>query len=381
MATSTISSGNVVTNFQKSVFHEYVRGGRFGPHIGNTVNSIIQTTNDLKKHSIPLVAKLDGDGVTGSQSLVGNEENMNSYSMLFTPTYHRQGTLIDNEEREKSEFDLYQEARPLLGNWGMEHKRDMIIQALGGVEAGGTYYNMGGAKGATGSTAAAAGNMDTWNTNNTDRIRYGASTGNLTAGNHTTSLATIDTTNDKLNATLIENLVIQADNTDPLIRPVMVKGDDPWYVFYVGSYAFRDLRLDLADDWQNAMPRSLDNPLFSPGDIVYNGVIVKKVPEIDSVFIDGTGTGQFQGVWGANANSADGLDDGGNLGSRVSVGFFCGAQAACFGIGRAAQYHLRKEDDYGHQSGVGIAMKHDIKKIFFNNKQHGMITSFHSSTA
>ena len=56
----------------------------------------------------------------------------------------------------------------------MELKRDMIIQALGAIEAGGVYYNYGGTKGATGAGAASAAHMDTWNTNNADRILYGA---------------------------------------------------------------------------------------------------------------------------------------------------------------------------------------------------------------
>jgi len=48
-------------------------------------------------------------------------------------------------------------------------------------------------------------------------------------------------------------------------------------------------------------------------------------------------------------------------------------------MGRNAEFKRRKEDDYDFLNGVGVAMKHDIKKTFYNNKQHGMITSFHSA--
>lgn len=381
MAGSSIASANVVTNFQRSVFREYVRGGRFGPYIGNTENAIIQAPRDLKKHSLPLVAKLSGDGVTGSTSLVGNEEALSNFAMTFQPTYKRNGVLIDNEEREKSEFDLYSEARPALSNWLMELKRNEIIQALGAIEAGGTYYNYGGSKGATGATAASAANMDTWNTNNQDRVLYGALKSNNSSGNHTTSLGNIDTTNDKLDREMVELAKRLAMNADPLIRPVTINGDEPFFVFFVGSYAFRDLRADLATEHQNAMPRSVQgNPLWTGGDLMVDNVIVKEVPEIDYLFIDGSGTGPFDGVWGANA-TGDNLVTSGNSSSRVSVGFLCGAQAVCFGIGREAAFHLRKEDDYQHQSGVGIAAKHDIKKVFFNDKQHGMVTVFMSAAA
>ncbi len=379
MASSTISTGNLTTRFQNKVKREYVRGGRYAPYIGNTQDAIIQVNNDLKKVSIPLIGKLSGAGVTGSTALGGNEEALNNYDFTMQPTYKRNGVLIDNEENEKAEFDLFSEARPALMNWAMELKRDEITQAMGAVIAGTTYANYGGTTGAYGAAAATAAQMDTWNTNNSDRILYGAAVGNYVSGDHTASLATIDTTNDKLDADMVRLLKRRAEAADPLIRPVMVKGDEPWYVFFVGTYAFRDLQADLDTKHQNAMPRSVDgNPLWTGGDLVMDGVIIKKVPEIDSVFIDGSG-GAFGGVWGAGA-TGDSLATGGNLGSRVSVGFFCGAQAVGFGVGRQASFKRKKEDDYEHQSGVGITMKSDIKKTFYNNKQHGMVTSFHSST-
>lgn len=379
MANSTVNSNNQTTRFQSEVRREYVRGGRFGPYIGKTENAIIQVKQDLRKVSIPLVAKLSGTGVSGSSTLAGSEEALSNYAMTLQPKYYRNGVLVDNEENEKAEFELFSEARPALMNWAMEHKRNMIIQAMGAIEASGTYYNYGGAVGATGSTAASAANMDTWNTNNSDRILYGAAKSNLSAGNHTTSLGNIDTTNDKLDADMVSLLKRMAENANPLIRPVMIKGDEPWFVFFVGSYAFRDLRTDLATEHQNAMPRSVEgNPLWSGGDLVFEGVIIKKVPEIDSLFIDGS-SGPFGGVWGANA-TGDSLATSGASTSRVSVGFFCGAQALGFGMGRMPSFKRRKEDDYEHQNGVGITMKHDIKKVFYNNKQHGMVTCFHSST-
>lgn len=382
MANSTISSGNKTTRFQEKVRREYVREGRFGPYIGADENSIIQTNRNLKKTSIGLVGKLSGAGVNGSASLTGNEESLSNYAATGQPTYWRNGVLIDNEERELSEFDLFAEARPSLMNWTMEKKRDQIIQALGAIEAGGTYYNYGGSEGAFGSSAASAGNMDTWNTNNQDRILYGAVKSNLSAGNHTASLANIDTTADKLDAAMVSLLKRMAKQGSPLIRPVTIRNDEPMFVFFVGSYAFRDLYEDLDTKHQNAMPRDKDtNPLWTGGDLFYDGVIIKEVPEIDSVFIDGDGTGSpFDGVWGANA-TGDSLATGGDSSSRVGVGFFCGAQTVGMHIGRMANFKRRKEDDYDHLSGVGVSMKHDIKKIFYNNKQHGMITSFHSSAA
>lgn len=383
MASTTVSSANQVTRFKKKVRREYIRGGRFAKYIGMDENKIIQVVKETKKCSLPLVGKLTGPGVRGSAQLTGNEQALSNFATTLQPTYIRQGVLIDNEEREKSEFDLFSEAKPALSNWMMELKRDQIIQAFGGIEASGTYFNYGGteASGAKGSSAASAANMDTWNTNNIDRILYGSLKSNLTAGDHTTSLGTVDTTNDKLDRGMVELMKRMAQDADPLIRPIMIKEDEPWYVLFVGKFAFRDLRTDLETLHSNARARSeTDNPLWSGGDLVWDGVIVKEVPDIDK-FIDNTsGSGLWDGVWGANA-TGDSLLTSGSGTTRVSIGFLCGAQAVGFGIGRTATFKRRKEDDYEHQNGVGISAKHDLKKTFYNNKQHGVFTTFHSASA
>jgi len=385
MAQSTVAEANKVTIFQKEVRREYVRDGRFGPYIGNDINSVIQTNQDLRKHSIPLVAKLSGGGVTGSEQLSGNEEALSNFEMAFTPSYDRNATTVDNEENEKSMFSLFKEARPALMNWMMELKRDKIIQSMGAisVNSAGAPLNYGGTKGAFGSTAATATNMDDWNTNNQGRVLYGKLKSNNTSGNHTTSLSSIDTTDDKMTSNMVTLLKRMAGLANPLIRPIMLKADEPWYVLFLGSLAFRDLNEDSTIQQANREARSrgvnTGNPIFVGGDLLYNSVIIREIPEID-IFIDGDGTGSpWDGVWGANAASGDGLDNGGNGGSRVGIGFFCGAQATTFGRGKNTRFTRKKEDDYDFQNGVGVEAKHDFIKNFYNLKQHGMITSFHSA--
>ena len=104
MAESTIASANKVTNFQKKVYREYVREGRFGPMIGASANSPIQTNKDIQKHSIALVGKLGGAGVRGSSQLVGNEEALSNYEFNFEAKHLRNGVTIDNAERQKSKL-------------------------------------------------------------------------------------------------------------------------------------------------------------------------------------------------------------------------------------------------------------------------------------
>lgn len=372
MANSTVASANIMTKFLKEVNHNYIRKGRYGPFIGTGDNSIFQVKQGLKKVSIPLVANLgSGEGSVGSTQLTGNEKVLNNYAFELTPTYYREGVLVDNEENEKSEFELVKDARQALERWAMELKRDHITQALGAIQAGGTYYNYGD---------ASAANLDTWNTNNSDRILYGNAISNLSAGDHTASLATIDTTNDKCTSTTLRLAKQLAEEANPIIRPYSIEGDDEYYVFFCDAAGFRSLQQDseiLAAN-KDARARNLQNPIFTGGDLIYDGIIIKKVVDFKK-FIDGDSTGSaFDGTWGANA-TADSLATGGASSSRVAMGLLCGTQAVGFGLGRMPEIKRRAEDDYGHQNGVGISLKHDIKKMFYNNKQHGVVTVFYSA--
>tara|TARA_R110002094_G_scaffold157781_2_gene144033 strand:+ start:1728 stop:2885 length:1158 start_codon:yes stop_codon:yes gene_type:complete len=383
MTSSTISSGNKTTQFQKEVRREYVREGCFGPYIGADQNSIIQTNKNLKKLSIPLVGKLSGGGVSGSAQLSGNEAPLSNYAQVAQPTYKRNGVLVDNEENELAEFDLFSEARPTLMNWVMELTRDEIIQGMGAVQAGGTYYNFGGTQGAYGSTPASVGNLDTYLTNNEDRILFGAAKSNTTSGDFTTSLATLDNTNDKVTAGGISLARRMAESCNPKIRPYKMKDGKPWFVLFLDSFAFRDAKADstIAQANREARPRDvMENPIFTAGDLIYDGVIIKEVPDMN-VFIDGGDPdSSFNGVWGANA-TGDSLLTGGAGGIRTSSGFMCGAQALTFIMGRNAEFRRRKEDDYDFLNGVGVQLKHDIKKTFYNNKQHGMLTWYVAAVA
>lgn len=382
MAGSTIHTGNKTTQFQKKFRREYVREGPFGKFIGNDENSIIQTNRSLRQISIPLVGKVGGAGVTGSATLSGNERALANFGQLSRPTYYRQAVTVDNEENELAEFDLFAAAKPALGEWTMELVRDQIIQALGAVEASGTYYNYGGTGGASGATAASASNLDTWQGANTDRILYGAATSNLTASNHTTSLATLDNSADKVTAANISQARRKCELARPKIRPYRTKDGKPFYVLFLGAYSFRDAKTDttIAAANREARPRDvMENPIFTAGDLFYDGVIIKEVADMD-VFIDGgDDDSAYSGVWGTGAG--DSLLAGGALGIRCGVGFMCGAQAITFVIGRNAEFKRKKEDDYDFNAGIGVQLKHDIRKTFYNGKQHGMLTWFHAALA
>jgi len=151
-------------------------------------------------------------------------------------------------------------------------------------------------------------------------------------------------------------------------------------VAFAGTNPFRDLKISLETINKDARPResmggiggATRNPIFQDGDQMYDGVIVRMVPEM-SAFV----TNVWTTLLTAGASSA-----------RVEPVFLCGQQAAVFGWGQMAKPTFRKEDDYGFITGVGIEMAYGVAKMFKKHpntgtflKQWGVATGFFASAA
>ena len=115
-----------------------------------------------------------------------------------------------------------------------------------------------------------------------------------------------------------------------------------------------------------------NNPLFQDGDQIYDGVIVRQVPEISSFVTN---------VWTS-------LLTAGTTSSRIEPVFMCGQQAAAYAIGQMPKPTFRKEDDYGFVDGVGIEAAYGVGKIFKKHPkagtklvQWGVLTGFVSAAA
>lgn len=359
MANTTTTSGNVVTRYDAELFREYVRGSGFKPYIGTALTSpiVIKEEQGGKKISIPFVTKLKGSGVTGSTTLRGNGEAIGNYADELNPTYKRHAVEFDKEELEKPAFDMRKEAKPLLMDWGMELVRDEIVLALAAVYNGTTYAEFGDASEAV---------KDTWSINNSDRILYGAAKSNH-SGDVSADLAKVDAADDKLSRDVIGVAKRMAQNTSQKIRPWRTK-DSVYdqYVMFVGSRGYRDLYNDttVVGNLQNAMQRAKDNPLFMPGDLMFDNVLVREIPEITTLLTD-----------------SDALSTAGAAGIAVEPCFLVGAGAIGFALSRRPRTIEDNDYDYKFQPGVAVEMKHHIKKLFWNDKQNGVVTVFVSGVA
>jgi hypothetical protein len=221
-----------------------------------------------------------------------------------------------------------------------------VVTALGQIQA-----TAGGAIVAYGSASEA--DKDAHLANNADRYLFGAAVANNAANDHSACLITLDNTADKLTKEVVSLARRRAKTCDPLIRPVRIRDDEEWYVMFAGSLAFRDLKADLATVHADAMQRGKDNPLFVDGDLVWDGVIIREIPEIGVV--------------------SNGTID-------CAPAYLCGAQAVGHVIGQRWKSKT-EERDYGFVKGMAIQGFFGTEKLFFNGKQHGVFTVWTAAVA
>ena len=358
MAVTTIQTNNKLIKFTQEINREFVRENLFSPYMGEDATSIIRVRNELKsggeQMNIPLVTRLTGTGVS-TGTLVGNEELIDNYGMRVWLEWARHAVVTNKAESQKDSADIFGEAKPLLSDWGKELQRDELISALmalpsesqpsAGVRVNGIQYDL-----------ATVGQRNTWNSDNADRVVYGSVAFNAT---HTTALNAItSTTVDKLTAANVSRMKRVASLSTPRIRPFKTRDGYEYFVMFAGTNSFRDLKIDLATVNKDARPREvtgLPNPIFQDGDQIYDGVIVRMVPEI-STFVSN--------VWTSLKTAAASS-------TRAEPVFLCGQQAAAFAWGQMAKPTFRKEDDYGFITGSGIEMAYGVSKMFKKHPSTG----------
>jgi len=366
--------------FRKEIYREYIRQNLYAPYIGTELTAIIRVINDLKvggeQINIPLVARLKQQPI-GNGTLVNNEEAMDNYGDRGWIDWARNAVTVKESERQKSSIDLLGIMRPLLEDWGKEIQRDEIVDTfftipLASTAPAGLGSNNGQRVNGALLDAATAGQRNTWTTDNADRILFGGAQGNLVAGNFASSLANI-TAGMTLSAAAALKMKRLAKKANPRIRPYKLKNGREYFVTFAGSNMFRDLQSDatIINANSQARPREGDgldkNPLFQDGDLLYNGIIFREIPEQDvrlPTFYTTAGSGSIQ----------------------VGPAFMCGQGALAWLWGRMPRPTFRKEDDYQFIRGVGIEMAYGLKKIAKlspagNYKEWGIFTGFFANQA
>jgi N4-gp56 family major capsid protein len=308
--------------------------------------------------NIPLITRLVAAGVTGNQVLEGNEEALAQYNCALSVDWRRHAVTVPKSQSYQTEIDLLNAARDGLRTWEAEQMRDDIIDAmLQVVTTGDTTVDYASASAANRNAYAAA---------NQDRLLFGSVVSNFNA-TFATALGNVDTTNDKTTVASLSLAKRLARQANPRIRPFKTAKGREYYVAFHGARTFRDLKLDSTMVQANRDARARegdgmkDNPLFQDGDLIYDGIIHREVPEIDDRCSSLNATG---------ASSAD-----------VRPVFLCGAQAIGVAWGQEPTPVTDMDRDYKFRPSVAIEELLAVKKMAFNGKQHGMVTAFFAAAA
>lgn len=383
MANTIVSDVNNKEVWESNFTAEFVRQSGFLPYMGTAEGSIIRVRNRLMSEGgslihFPMVPKLSGNGITGSTVLRGNEEQLKNYSYAIRTALAANGVTVPESEAFKTQIDLLNAGKTALRNWAASRMRSKLIDQLQSVVVKGA--DSGDSTPGEDSNvvwgSATEANKDLFLDHNKDRILFpdttnakkralattapaGGATNDMSA-----TLATV-TASDTLSAKVIGIAKRMAMNTttgsSTAITPYKTDATQgrEFYVLFVDANGFRDLSNDtaIAQANRDARPREVEqNPVFQDGDLLYQGVIIKCIPEIPT-------------LGGVGASSA-----------VLGTAFLCGAEA--LGVAYSKKPEARTDEySYGMQKGVGIVMIDGFGKIAYNGVQNGVVTVVHASVA
>lgn len=358
-----------VTNYLKS----YTRASGFAPYMGRGEASIIRIRSELRSEAgstinIPLILELRGRGVEGSEILEGNEEEMENYGDQVRVNWLRNGVVVPKSTSFRTEINLLDAARERLVTWSKVKLRDSVINALQSIIVPGTVDTEGSplADTAVLYAASTAAQRNTYLANNADRMLFGSDLANSTSNNWATSLGNVDTTADKMSAQVIDIAKSIAKRTTNNLAGMSINpyqsdatAGREWFVMFMDSFAFSQASRDplIAQADRDARERGVDsNPIFQGGDRIYNGVILREIPELNPLV----------GVGAAGAN--------------VSRSFLCGAGALAIAWGQDPTPKSDRDRDYGFRPGVAIEELRGQKKVSYLGTVYGVVEVFTAST-
>lgn len=239
--TITIAPNLVQKAWAKATWEAGIHKAFFEKFTGTDAGSIVQVKEELKKEkgdsiNIPLLMPLSGAGVTGDNTLEGNEEALIYRDFSVSLDQLRNAVRLTGKfDEQKTQINMRQDAKAALSDWLATTIDKKIFDVL-----------------STDPTAS--------------RVVYGGSA---------TSVDAI-TADSVFNTALIGKAkrLAMADE-DTMVKPVRINGAD-YYVMVIDQYQARDLQND--DKWleaqQHANVRGEQNPIFTGALGMYNGVVI-----------------------------------------------------------------------------------------------------------
>ena len=338
---------------------------------GTGSNAMVQRVTELTKNqkgtkaNITLLADMTGDGITGDNTLEGNEEALRAYDITIELDQLRfanriAGRLTD----QKTVVNFREQSRDALAYAMADRCDQLAFLTLSGVAY--THKNNGALR----TTSATAGHelvdlefASDVSAPTANRHRRWDATNGLVAGDTTAVVA-----DDKISYSTIVNLKAYAK--DEYIRGIRGAGNQETFHMFVTPQQMADLKLDsdFLANVRNAGVRGSANSLFAgSASLMVDGVMIHEFRHVFNTSGATTGASGNAGAagykWGANADV---------VGGRA---LFCGAQAlALADIGLPEM--VEDTFDYGNQSGISVGKIFGLRKPKYNSDHAGSVQDF-----
>lgn len=338
---------------------------------GTGSNAMVQRVTELTKNqkgtkaNITLLADMTGDGITGDNTLEGNEEALRAYDITIELDQLRFANRIAGRMTDqKTVVNFREQSRDALAYAMADRCDQLAFLTLSGVAY--THKNNGALR----TTSSSAGHelvdlefASDVSAPTGDRHRRWDATSGLVAGD-TTAVADVDKIGYR---TIVE---LKAYAKDNYIRGIRGAGNQETFHMFVTPQQMAALKLDsdFLANVRNAGVRGTGNSLFSgSASLMVDGVMIHEFRHVFNTSGATTGTSSNAGAagykWGADADV---------VGGRA---LFCGAQAlALADIGLPEM--VEDTFDYGNQSGISVGKIFGLRKPKYNSDVSGSVQDF-----
>ena len=338
---------------------------------GSGQNAMVQRVTELTKSNkgtkanITLLADMTGDGITGDNTLEGNEEALRAYDITIELDQLRFANRIAGRMADqKTVVNFREQSRDALAYAMADRMDQLAFLTLSGVAY--TSKNNGALR----PTSASAGHelvdlefASDVSATTTNRHRRWDATSGLVAGD-TTAVAAAD----KISYECIVNLKAYAK--DQYIRGIRGAANDEMFHLFVTPSQMKDLKLDsdFLANVRNAGVRGSANSLFAgSSSLMVDGIMVH---EFRHVFNTGGATA------GTSSNAGDpGYKWGADADVNGARALFCGAQAlamADIGLPEIVEDTF----DYENQAGISVGKIFGLRKPKYNTDVTSSVEDF-----
>ena len=337
---------------------------------GSGSNAMIQRITELTRSDkgtravLTLLADMTGDGVTGDNTLEGNEEALRSYDITIELDQLRfanriAGRLAD----QKSVVNFRETSRDALAYAMADRMDQLAFLTLAGVAY--THKTNGALRPTSGTTGLELVDLEfASDVSAPTSDRHLRTDGDLLVAGDTTALEATDIIKYR------HIVDLKAFAKDNYIRGIRGAGNEEIFHMFVTPKQMADLKLDsdFLANVRNAGIRGPNNQLFAgTSSLMVDGVMIHEFRHVFNTAGATTGTSTEAGdpgyKWGANADVN---------GARA---LFCGAQA--LGMADIGMPEIVEDTfDYENQAGISIGKIFGLRKPKFNSDVSGSVQDF-----